>query len=284
MKVHFPYWLCFSIVLGCFSCEEVPVQVIPVAEQGECATIDRSIIEAQQRQVLIEEFTGVRCVNCPEGSEEIKALINQYGEQIVAISIHSGFFSNPYPESLFDLRTNVGDALLNFLGAPLGYPAAIINRKNFGSGTRLHLGRPSWANAVITELNSEPEVKIGLETAFQPTDRSLQINISLLFETAQTETVRLSVFIVENNVQDYQETPAGLQSDYVHDHVLRSSLTSFTGDIIQESTEEGAFFCKQLTTAISSDWKEEDCTVVAFVHSGSEEKIILQAHEVSVVR
>ena len=33
-----------------------------------------------KRRVLLEDFTGQRCVNCPKASDEIKALQEQYGE------------------------------------------------------------------------------------------------------------------------------------------------------------------------------------------------------------
>src|ERR1700741_1300369 len=87
--------------------------------------------ELGDRKVLIEEFTGVRCVNCPDGSAEIENLLSLYGGNLVAVSIHSGFFSDPYPDNLYDFRTPEGDQLLNYLGQPLGYPTAVIDRKLF---------------------------------------------------------------------------------------------------------------------------------------------------------
>jgi len=271
------------LLLGLSACEEVPVQVISAAEQGECATVDLATLENQQRNILIEEFTGVQCVNYPDGSKAIEELIAQYGaDRLAVISLHAGSFSDPYPESRFDLRTDVGNALLDFLGSPLGYPSAIINRKNFGSGSRLHLGRSSWAGAIATELEETPEVKIGLESNFDNTSREASVNISLLFETTQTEVVRLSVFVIEDKVVDYQETPSGVQADYVHNHVLRQSLTGFTGDIIQEETSEGIFFCKQLKTTIPETWKIEDCKFVVFVHRAGGQRIILQANTIAI--
>ena len=46
---------------------------------------------AVQRSVLIEDFTGQRCINCPKASDEIKLLQEQYGEDnVIAVSVHSG--------------------------------------------------------------------------------------------------------------------------------------------------------------------------------------------------
>ena len=73
-------------VIDCLSCEDDGPPIV---------------IDPQDRKVLIEEFTGVRCVNCPAGSAEIQNLLSVYGEQLIAISIHAGFYANPYPENQY---------------------------------------------------------------------------------------------------------------------------------------------------------------------------------------
>lgn len=42
------------------------------------------------RKVLIEDFTGQKCVNCPKATDEIHVLQETYGEDnIIAVGIHS---------------------------------------------------------------------------------------------------------------------------------------------------------------------------------------------------
>ena len=66
---------------------------------------------AVERCVLLEDFTGQRCVNCPMAADEIHKLQEQYGEDVViAVSIHSGplgFHTNP---RFYGLATDLGDA------------------------------------------------------------------------------------------------------------------------------------------------------------------------------
>ena len=46
---------------------------------------------AAQRCVLLEDFTGQRCINCPKANDEIHALQEQYGaDTVIAVAIHSG--------------------------------------------------------------------------------------------------------------------------------------------------------------------------------------------------
>ena len=44
------------------------------------------------RKVLIEEYTGHRCTNCPDGHRELASLHERYGDSLVAIGIHAGSF------------------------------------------------------------------------------------------------------------------------------------------------------------------------------------------------
>ena len=62
------------------------------------------------RSVLLEDFTGQRCINCPKASEEISALQQQYGEDaIIAVGIHAGPLAM-HPDSRFvGLATDTGD-------------------------------------------------------------------------------------------------------------------------------------------------------------------------------
>ena len=45
-----------------------------------------------KRNVLIEDFTGQMCTNCPDGHRTITSLKEQYGSQVIAVGIHAGNF------------------------------------------------------------------------------------------------------------------------------------------------------------------------------------------------
>ena len=42
-----------------------------------------------EKAVLIEDFTGMNCVNCPNAAEEIQKIQTAYGaEKIIAVAVH----------------------------------------------------------------------------------------------------------------------------------------------------------------------------------------------------
>ena len=63
--------------------------------------------------VLVEEFSGQMCVNCPKGAAELEKLEKQYGEALVVITYHGGDQSiNPGEyEGVVGLGTEYGELM-----------------------------------------------------------------------------------------------------------------------------------------------------------------------------
>ncbi|MCB9295848.1 MAG: Omp28 family outer membrane lipoprotein [Lewinellaceae bacterium] len=263
-------------------CEEIPPEINP--RMGGENPIEVTPVDSQQRQVLIEEFTGVRCVNCPAGSAAIEGLLADYGQRLVAISIHAGSFAPPYPDSE-DFRTDEGTNLLSYLGAPLGYPTAVVNRKKFEGEFDLQLGRTQWPGFIVDELGSPPKVKIDIQNAYSDEDRRLEVKVTLYVEENIAEDeVHISVAITENDIQELQLTPSSGTPDpnYKHKHVLRDMLTTYNGDRIDEDLTAGAVIEKNYTMTLPTGWVAENCEVVAFVNLDGDNKEVLQAHQAGV--
>lgn len=270
------------ILLFISACEEVPPVVSPIENQGDCTAEDDNVVANQQRQVLIEEFTGVRCVNCPAGSALIEDFLDQYGEQLIAVSIHEGPFSNPSSQSQFNFRTEDADQISILLGGVLGYPAAAVNRISVDGYEELTLGSSQWAKVISDELAIAPQVKLYIDEIFDESTRDLSIEVSIFPQQDIDENVRLSVFILEDNIVDYQKTPDGDVQDYNHKHVFRDAVTNADGNPIVEELNTRTRVCKSFTTTLADNWVIENCSIVAFVHLGGSEKNVLQAAKVKL--
>lgn len=275
--------LFFSFLL-LFSCTEIPPQINPVFTQGKCPPADETAVAQQKRGVLIEEFSGVRCANCPAGSAAIRDLLQQYGDQLVAVSIHTGFFAEPYQDSRYDFQTEVGDQLLKLLKSPLGFPSAVINRKLFDGEPDLQLGLANWAGYVAREVQEPPAVKIFAQPTYDELGRKLSVDVSIFPQITFTgEDVRLSVMLTENRVADVQLTPSGKDPAFEHNHVLRSMLTNFDGNPLPAELKAGQPDCLFFETDLSAGWQAEQCYLVVFVHRGGESKDVLQAVQVKIL-
>ncbi len=274
--------LAFAMI-SLWACEEIP----PTVTGSNCgATTTGGSVEDQLRQVLIEEFTGVRCVNCPAGSALIEDLLACNGGRLIAVSIHAGEFSPPYPASQFDFRTADGDQILSYVGEPFGYPTAVVNRKLFPGQFDLQLGSGDWAGYFAEEKQIAPKLRIGIEHSFNLGSRELSVDVTLYVDEAITDPdVHLSVMLTESGIQDLQLTPASPtpQADYTHKHVLRDLITSYDGDPVSEPLPAGAEVTKTFTYNLPAGWKAENCKIIAFVSLSGASQEVLQANEADVV-
>ncbi len=278
------FFLLSFIAFSFFACEEIP-PVVTGSMPGDNNPVPP---KEQKRQVLIEEFTGVSCIQCPAGSAIIKDLLGTHGQQLIAISIHSApTFSEPYPQSQYDFRTSEGNSFYSYLGSPIGFPSATVNRRLFDGRTKLQMGKGEWAGFIEEEKAVAPKVKIGIESDFDAVSRNAAIEVTLFVEEIITETdVNLSVIFTENDIVDHQLTPGSspdTDPTYVHEHVLRGMATPFDGSPITEPLTVGAVITKTFDYTIPAEWKEDNVNVIAVVNLNGEKKEVLQAHEVHLV-
>ncbi len=275
------YWVLLIFLLA--GCTEIPPDVNPIVDKPGTPGSGSTVAD-QQRQVLIEEFTGIRCVNCPAGAAAIKALRDQHGDRLVVLSIHAGFFSPPYNESRYDFRTTAGDRLLDLLGAPLGYPSAVIDRKLFQGENDLQLGQGLWPGFVNQQLSGEAAVRIDLQPAFEAGSRQLTVDVSIYVDREiREEDIRLSLALTENGIRDVQLAPEGKVADYRHDHVLRTMITNTDGNPLREALTPGAVISKRYELILEDGWLPENCQLVGFVHRGGTVQEVLQAHQANVL-
>ncbi len=209
------------------------------------------------RRVLIEDFTGQCCVNCPTATEEIEKLQKQYGEDnVIAVAIHGGYFglytSTPTVTALGTEETREYYDRWNIDSQPAG----MVNRRG-GAGNYT-----AWAAAIHHELQEPSPVCISLHTTFDKTTNMLQVKVSTL--STQKLHCKLQLWLTEDCVTAWQLMPDGRPNpEYIHNNVFRKSINGTWGTdfILTESQVETTF-----TTTINSEWQPANMYVIAFVY------------------
>jgi Outer membrane protein Omp28 len=225
--------------------------------------------ETGSKKVLVEEYTGVKCVNCPQGSAELEGLLALYPENLVVVSIHAGDFSTPYMASLYDFRTPDGDQLSGFLGLPEGYPAALVNRQIISPNTPtplISVGTSLWANNISAESSENTEVLLEFTTNFDPISRLVIIESTAVPQATLAGDHRISVLITESNINDLQLTPSGIVDNYTHKHVLRDYISAYNGDPIGSSLAAAVPINSSFNYTLPEAWNAQNCEVVVFIH------------------
>ena len=222
------------------------------------------------RSVLIEDFTGQRCVNCPNAAQEIEKLIEQYGEDaIVAVSIHSGPLGFHTNARFYGLSTDVGDNYYNHWNLEF-QPVGLIDR---GSPVEF----TAWGTQVRDELQKTAPVEIDLSTTLDGDNASIHAAVKGV--DGDTDG-KLQLWIVEDNITAFQMMPDGTRNDsYVHRHVFRAAVNGEWGSDL--SVKEGYTTEQDHSIALSEEWKKENLHVVAFVYNA---KGVLQVTKAPVVK
>ena len=232
----------------------------------EVSVNDRLIyVEPPQvsRAVLIEDYTGQYCVNCPRATEEIERLIEQYGDSIViAVAIHSGPFGKSKGEPS-PLYTEVGDMYFNTWGMS-AQPIGLIDRL-FGSTP---FSYTDWAGGVNYEVAIEPPVGFLTDIDYDAETRDASIEVQTIGLDSALVSGKLQVWLVEDSIDSFQLMPDGSREEhYNHMHVFRASVNDPWGDAL--SVSHGQVAVKNYELKLDPAWVPEHCSVVTFLYDDS---------------
>ncbi len=234
------------------------------------------------RKILLEEFTGHQCPNCPEGMKTANQLKDIYGNRLLIMSIHTGLFARPTPGDFEnDYRTEAGDDIAAFFGINQ-YPVGIINRSEFDGSTMLS---PSgWGSAISQIIDSPPVIKLQIQNDYSSSSRELSVNINAEALVDIEGEYHLSLFLLEDGIISPQKTnnedyPTGIITDYEHNHVLREAINGSWGEnFADDGLLSGETFNKDYSITLPEEWEADNCKVMAIIYN-SESMEIIQAEE-----
>ena len=235
------------------------------------------------RKVLLEDFTGHKCPNCPEAAALIHdQLMPVFGEQLIVISVHAGNFAEPSPSGDFtaDYRTSVGNDLNSYFPIP-GYPTGMVNRKVYKGNTVLYIG--DWQGAIQAQVDLPVQADIVITNEYNASTRELTCTLESTFLENLSGTYNICAFLTESGIISAQQNESQVDLDYVHNHMLRASLNGTWGELVGEDglAVADAVLTDEFSITLNDGWNAENCSVVAFIYS-NDSKEIVQAEEAEI--
>lgn len=276
-----------SLVAITSCCDEVG----PNVDLDEDAILDTTYLiptpsTPQEKAVVLEEFTGVQCSNCPNGHAEIVDLKNAYGERFIALSMHSmTILSDPFPHSTQDLRLQDAQDIadeLQVASKPVGAQDRVIFFQTFYCTPPAY-----WQGYVQQRLNETTPVNISVEPEYDDATSEATITVTVEYTSAVTAKNKLILALLEDSIITPQTQPNNsVLDDYVHMEVLRDIMTSTSGDALQQPTggyEAGRVFKKVYKRTLDSIWVPKHMKVVAYVMEYQGSKTIYHGAEVHLI-
>lgn len=242
--------------------------MLPLAVYGQ--TIVNT--EPENRKAILEEFTGIHCVYCPDGHAIATMIENNNPGLAYALNIHQGGYATPSGNEP-DFRTQWGNAIANQTGL-LGYPAGTVNRQNFpghemGNAGTTAMDRGQWAWAANQVLASPSYLNMAVEASIDLETRLLTVHVEGYYTgNSPVSSNFLNVALMQNNTLGPQ-TGGGMGNNYNHMRRLVDLLTGQWGEEIT-TVSQGDFVDKTYTYTIPEDYKGvpailSDMQVMAFM-------------------
>ena len=238
-------------------------------EIGENERLEYVAPAAVGKNVLLVDFTGQRCGNCPKANEEIEPRQRQYGgDTVIAVGMHSGPLGFKGTPKVLGLATDLGDTYYNHWGVEY-QPTGVID----------YLGKvdyTAWAANVTERLKKQTTVSISATTEGEGTD--LHGNVSVEFSDAMVRG-KLQLWLVEDSITAMQLMPDGSPNkDYVHMHVFRDAINGTWGQDLTAVNAMGWNPVVSYQYTLNESWNRKHLWLIAFVYDDSGVLQVIRKH------
>jgi thiol-disulfide isomerase/thioredoxin len=205
------------------------------------------------RNILLEDFTGHKCIFCPAAAELAHQLETDNPGRVIISTIHTGasgqmeaFQQTVAPYFLTDFTNSESFAIgkkfgNDWAGSPfIGNPFGAISRKDHGNGFPVIMAQQWNASTNSMIAANDFKVRIQAEKNYYPSTRGLFLHaeVEVVDASLSSNDLNIVVHILEDSVVAAQEFPAGTFSepspfdkydlDYVHRDIFRESIDGFT--------------------------------------------------------
>lgn len=278
-----------AIVFAMTSCDKLkePYFVEPIVVKSDtiALTADDTINFDGKKVVILEDYTGVKCNNCPAAAELAAQLQEQYEPHLIVMGVHpKGNLQLPtggFP----DFRTDIGNEWNNYFNIA-SYPNGTVNRQKA-------VGSPEWAGAVASELEDgfdDAYIRLIVKTRYDEATRELSITAHSKMLVDLPSELSLTTCIMEDSIKGKQVKPTGIDTAYMHRHVFRGTADGITwggaiSDDPSEITEEiitaGSNFIRTMKFTVDEAYNADQLYIVAFI-ARSDNHYVFQAAETKI--
>ena len=272
-----------AIILGLMSCDKLkePYIIESIVTKSDTIALEQADYDNFDGKVvvLLEDYTGVRCNNCPDAALIANQLQEDNEGHLIVLGVHpDGGQQSPtggYPE----FRTADATEWNNHYNIT-GYPNGMVNRNGV-------LNPAQWTTAVENIIGSDAPVMLVVKSEYDDATRELKLSIHSIFrQDVESSDVRLTVCMMEDSIVGAQATSHGVNPSYMHRHVFRGTADGMTWGKTMSDTESisaGSYFVSNMKFTLSEDYNEDEFYIVAFISDyNSANREVLMAAETKI--
>lgn len=229
--------------------------------------------------VTLIQHTSIGCAVCPQnGHEVVASYLNEYGSNLQVLAIH-GLTTGATIDG-FSLFTTEGQDLYRDMDIK-ALPSGLINTMSY-TGVQ----KPSDLKLFIEEqLAIKPELKLEVEFTIQDSMAFVKLNGEVLADlTKEYPSLKVSVFLMQDNIAGPQKDTRGNHIEYNHKYVMRKAFTELYGDNLVENVHVGQqILNKEYTLNLNNanivlynemDFATADLKALVFVYENDNKRIV----------
>lgn len=247
-----------------------------ISEDDRYIKVEKPVID-NPRTLLIMEFTGNTCLNCPTGAATVEQIKDdEEPGRVISVGLHpyGSHFTEPVPtlhtlSHLQDLRSEAATALFEYY-QPSGFPSAIFN----GLKSSMSGSTSDWIQRASEALKATSNISLSASCDYNDETRELTVDYTVDFLDYINRKLNITVWLVENRIMGTQTMPDGKRNmNYEHNHVLRASLNGNWGVELGSSFSDGDRAHGQASITVSEDWEADNCDVVVYVYRDDNKEV-----------
>jgi hypothetical protein len=232
------------------------------------------------RKILLEDYTGQGCGNCPVAAVKSKELIEIFGNRIIPVAVHAGFFADPTFFNYANLSTEEGTVYdTEFGNSNAGNPNGLVNRID-NDNSKVFFPT-NWSSAIGGLLNEIAPLTIQIETEFS-SDRVFTVSVNGAYVKTLDGNYNIIASIVEDSIIDAQHfykdiegrTEDAIEYDYVHSHVLRGNINGTWGSPFSAGEIKETYELTLPEYTLNSSWKKKNVAVIVYVYDVNTKEIL----------
>jgi hypothetical protein len=235
----------------------------------------------QVKRVLLEDYTGHTCQNCPAAGAIAHSQEAFYNGKLIVMAVHAGYYAEPGTgEFAIDLRTTAGEQW-NTDFQVVAYPSGMIDRKVF-NGHQV-VGSAEWVTDIAGIINQSPDMNMAIKNTYDSTTRKVSSLIYSRFLHAMTGSFTITVCVTEDNIISAQDSSNVVIHQYNFRDVLRGAVNGTYGEVLTTSADVDLTYLGKFSIPINTAWVAKNCSILAFV-SKSDTKEIIQVVKGKVIQ
>ncbi len=243
------------------------------------------------KKILMEDFTGHNCPNCPRAARSIHICDSTYPGHINEIALHVSGLAAPSIGFPDDYRTTIGTTYDNFFGvSAFGLPGTMINARDYNGTTFSHIKLYPFQSYVAGIVNDPAAVQMQIAVTYNSSTQKVYLSVRDSFLTATSGTYRLVVLVTQDSIigpQDDAPPYPTTEPNYIFDHMLRDAVTGLWGDpLIGTSASAGLTQVRHYAYTLPATYGgitvvPNHCHIVAYIYNYTTYEII-QSEDVKV--